>query len=141
MDRSQIVLITIPCYIDVIIFDKRCYFISHHSSDPLHIMLFCCILFYIIFYIAYIIISCNICIQIMHNMQNIAQINTKYIDNRPLHTSFSIFLHIRPSALRHVPLFLIFVVFFPCFYFVLCNSITANLSCKKVLQIYITQYG
>ena len=75
------------------------------------------------------------------NMQNIAQINTKYIDNRLLHTSFSIFLHIRPSALRHVPLFLIFVVFFPCFHFVLCNSITANSSCKKVMQIYITQYG
>ena len=118
------------------------YFASFFWSITYYaVLLFCCIAFYMIFYIAYIIISCNICIQIMHNMQNIAQINTKYIDNRPLHTYFSIFLHIRPSALRHVPLFLIFVVFFPCFHFVLCNSITANLSCKKVLQIYITHYG
>ena len=120
---------------------NMCYFILHHSSDPLHIMLFCCIAFYILFYIAYIIISCNICIQIMQNMQNIAQIITIYIGNRTLHTFFSIFLHIRPSALRHIPLSLKLLVFFPCFHFVLCNGITANSSCKKVLQIYITQYG
>ena len=106
-----------------------------------YILWFFVALLFIFFYIAYIVIACNICIQIIQNMQNIVQIDTKYIDNRTLHTSFSISLHFRPSALRHVPLFLIFVVFFPCFHFVLCNSITANLSCKKVLQIYITQYG